>query len=537
MSPAKLRGGRRGARTATPVALSPLPDAHAAVPHDAAPESAATAISVVPFNARRLDETAEQWAAADWAALARPDRDELEAHPDRARLILVAAAAALQAGDRRLAFDRARQAAEWACDRAFAARLLLASARNALGRASFAARRNDEASEHFRLSFFDLHAGSRARRLAHARVEATKTELSSRLEVVQRQRRVGLKVEGVAASPDSWIADLITQCLNAADVHDAVDTAMARMLPGAAKDRVGFLMGLASRFEAQGDKITATHFLNTACDAAAEVPRELRRALAYRLVALGQAATALDLLVDDSLSATDTNMAPELRYAVRQAYAGLRHADQARHEHGHELLLAHLRLHLPAIRARAGSKPLSMVEIGTTRENVPGQGSTRKLAEFCRDNVIAFVTVDMDPHNARTAEETFRKLGVAFEAEAMKGEDYLVQRQTPIDFMYLDAYDFDHGKHSELRQSRYVKFLGSPIDEAACHQMHLDCARSLPRLVTPYGIVCFDDTWLRNGQWTAKGTLAMPFLLDNGFEVVDARNRAALLRRTQVLAP
>jgi hypothetical protein len=140
----------------------------------------------------------------------------------------------------------------------------------------------------------------------------------------------------------------------------------------------------------------------------------------------------------------------------------------------------------------------------------------------------------MDPHNSRSAERLFESLNMPYRAITMKGEDYLRQLTEPVDFVFLDAYDFDHGGHSELRQSRYVKFLGSRIDEAACHQMHLDCAESLLRWLTPHGIICVDDTWTEDGVWTAKGKLAMPFLLENGFELIDARNRAALLKRVQV---
>lgn len=113
----------------------------------------------------------------------------------------------------------------------------------------------------------------------------------------------------------------------------------------------------------------------------------------------------------------------------------------------------------------------------------------------------------------------------------MKGEDYLRDLDGGVDLIFLDAYDFDHGMHSELRQSRYEKFLGSRIDEQACHQMHLDCAQSLVGKLWAHGVVCVDDTWLEEGRWTAKGTLAMPHLLQHGFDLVEARNRAALLVR------
>src|SRR3546814_20414765 len=87
-------------------------------------------------------------------------------------------------------------------------------------------------------------------------------------------------------------------------------------------------------------------------------------------------------------------------------------------------------------------------------------------------------------------------------------------------FVFLDAYDFDHGKHSELRQSRYKKFLGSEIDEIACHEMHLDCAKSVNMKTAAGGLVCLDDPWIADGKWFAKGTLAVPYLLDPGFEKI-----------------
>jgi predicted O-methyltransferase YrrM len=257
-------------------------------------------------------------------------------------------------------------------------------------------------------------------------------------------------------------------------------------------------------------------------------------ALAKQLVAAGQTVVAMDMLVDEAMGAAASRSHEEpFAQSLAQAYKSLREAEQSRREHGHELLLAHLKMHWPKLRQPADGRKLHMVEIGTTREDVPGQGSTRKLAEFCKQHGMAFVTVDMDPHNTRAAQRMFEGLGVEFEAVAMKGEDYLRERQAPVDFVFLDAYDFDHGQHSELRQSRYVKFLGSRIDEQACHQMHLDCAQSLLRLLAPNGVICVDDTWIDDGHWTAKGTLAMPFLLEHGFELIDARNRAALLRRCE----
>jgi hypothetical protein len=202
-------------------------------------------------------------------------------------------------------------------------------------------------------------------------------------------------------------------------------------------------------------------------------------------------------------------------------------------EHGHTLLLSHLgRLSLADTAKDATGRQRVLVEVGTTRERVPGQGSTMKIARFCAARAIHMITVDMDPHNGTVARRDFDRAGFSFEAVTAKGEEYLETGDSPIDYAFLDAYDFDHGKHSDLRQSRYETFLGSRISDRECHEMHLRCAKALVRRLSPDGLICVDDTWLdAAGKWTAKGALAVPYLLENGFELIRADNRAALLRR------
>src|SRR3546814_18495390 len=99
------------------------------------------------------------------------------------------------------------------------------------------------------------------------------------------------------------------------------------------------------------------------------------------------------------------------------------------------------------------------IEIGSTRENVAGQGSTRIIADFCQSSNFDFITVDMDPHNTAAAGAMFKKLGVGFQAVNDKGEDFLRAYADEMDFVFLDASDFDHGQNSELRNSGHQKFL------------------------------------------------------------------------------
>ncbi|MDY6823758.1 MAG: FkbM family methyltransferase [Thermodesulfobacteriota bacterium] len=196
-------------------------------------------------------------------------------------------------------------------------------------------------------------------------------------------------------------------------------------------------------------------------------------------------------------------------------------------EHGHKILMDYLADKLENIQSMA-DHPLTLIEIGSTRENLPGQGSTKKLAEFCNTHGLHFITVDMDPQNTRQAQSDVSGINPRFEAVNQKGEEFLNDYSDPVDFVFLDAYDFDHGQHSQNRQTRYEKHLGSRISDEACHQMHLECARHLAKKLSPFGVVCIDDTWIENGRWTAKGTLAVPYLLSHHFNVALYGNKSAL---------
>ncbi|MBK8129398.1 MAG: hypothetical protein IPK53_10940 [bacterium] len=303
----------------------------------------------------------------------------------------------------------------------------------------------------------------------------------------------------------SRIASKARECLQSDDVHDCVDAIVAsgQLSPS---ELVLFFIELSDQFLQLNDKITALHFLQTAGDqpgAERQVPEIF---VDTKFIALGRSELAADIAFRTVLLKTkDLYLGTAEKTAIEGAYHEIRMVAKAKSEHGHSLLLAYLQSHLKEIRAGSSTSPV-VIEIGTTRENIPSQGSTLKIAEFCKENSLQFITVDMDPHNTRMGAEMFARLGAPFKAITAKGEDYLREYQGSLDAVFLDAYDFDHGQHSELRQNRYKKFLGSPINEAACHQMHLDCAESILTKLSVNGVVCLDDTWLVDGNWTAKGT-------------------------------
>jgi hypothetical protein len=511
---------------------TPRPRRAADIPIEPASAVAPSPNEVVLHDPALPERARDWWLAADWTALCSIEHSAVSNHPQRAYLAALRAAAWLQRADHRSARQEAMQALAWGYPTELLGRLLVAGARHTLARASWLARRESHAEALFVQSLASTRQSSEVRRHVQARIDQVAQRFQDEQHAATALRQRGTRPAALTAP--AWLTGLAEQCLAAPDLHESTDHALANELP-LPDDRVQFLMLLADRMQARGDRLSAVHFLHSARWHLDGASLALRGQLANKLVALGATDSALDLAMQAALGdATTPSLTPTAASALAEAYRRLRDGgDSATTKHGQELLLAYLKQHVERLKGLAGERRLTVIEIGTTREDVPGQGSTRELAEFCLQQDLHFVTVDMDPHNTRMARDLFARLEADFDAVTMKGEDFLRERTGSIDFVFLDAYDFDHGKHSALRQSRYEKYLGGRIDEQACHRMHLDCAQSLAAKLWVHGVVCMDDTWRDGDEWTAKGTLAMPYLLENGFTLIEARNRAALLARTR----
>lgn len=319
------------------------------------------------------------------------------------------------------------------------------------------------------------------------------------------------------------LTELVEDCLGHPDgFYERLDQLLAGL---SRADGALLQIGCAAHYASAGQGIHGLGLLAEAVETMPPDDRELQLMAAEQILRLQKTEPGFGALTLDARTGP-LRLPEDLRGLLESSLSAAAPGKTA--EHGHSLLMDHLAGHPPA----ALDRPRLLIEIGTTRERVPGQGSTEKLATLCAELGIDFVTVDMDARNSAMARRMFRRLGLPFRAVTGKGEDFLAAWDGPIDYCFLDAYDFDHGNHSELRQSRYETFLGSRISDAQCHQMHLDCAHSLVAKLTPDGVICFDDTWTdEDGLWTAKGKTAMPYLLEQGFRVTMARNRAALLVR------
>ena len=189
--------------------------------------------------------------------------------------------------------------------------------------------------------------------------------------------------------------------------------------------------------------------------------------------------------------------------------------------HGHALALKWMERQLPLLPHGGW-----LVEVGCSREIIEGQHSTAQLASFARQHGITFAGIDLDPDNIEALRREFGDQGRHWILG--KGEVVLAEWTTPMAGLYLDAYDFWHRSHSEIRETVYRTTYGAEINDVACHQMHLEAVRLGSRHLLSGGVLCIDDTWLDSGQWAGKGALAVPWLLERGWSMVEAANRAVV---------
>jgi hypothetical protein len=490
----------------------------------------ASSFDMVPYDENLLERSRTQWQFGDWASLAAISRDTLQHHPDRAKLALLAAAGHQALGNAAEVRQYTRLAMDWGCSKKLVSQILIAGVYNTLGRAAAVSNQNDRAITHLQCAIATGSPGSDQRLILVARLNYQYGLIG--LPVISVVTSITEKNHNKPTSITSKLTCLVEQVTNSVDLYAEADKILKNTLHDTA-DKFQFHLEMADHFISKKDKVTALHYLNNASELADDVEARFVSRLIKKMLAIGKTALASEIALTLAFKRTnDLVLSEQDKTTILASIQKTLQTVQVKFEHGHEVLLTYLAANMATIKAQTvGRKPV-LIEIGTTRENIPGQGSTLKIASFCQKHGMHFITVDMDPHNTHAAVEAFRAMDVPFSAITAKGEDYLRTYTGTFDFIFLDAYDFDHGQHSEIRQSRYIKYLGNPIDDAACHQMHLECAQSINSKLAENGIVCMDDTWLEADHWTAKGTLAMPYMLANGFKVIEARNRAALLTRT-----
>jgi thiamine pyrophosphate-dependent acetolactate synthase large subunit-like protein len=168
--------------------------------------------------------------------------------------------------------------------------------------------------------------------------------------------------------------------------------------------------------------------------------------------------------------------------------------------------------------------PGCWVEIGTSRNG--DDGSTKIIAEWASRQGKHLWTVDIDPNNC----EFVHNLNIPnVEIINQSGEQFL--KEFPphigyISFLYLDNFDWDwHPEKSEdfivEQQKRYAD-LGMKMNNVNSQCAHLAQITQAIQALAPSSIVVCDDTWYNKwwGHYSGKGGAVVPFLLNNGYEVL-----------------
>jgi len=169
----------------------------------------------------------------------------------------------------------------------------------------------------------------------------------------------------------------------------------------------------------------------------------------------------------------------------------------------------------------------TIIEVGTVREFLDGQNSTECFIQLCIEKKMKLITIDMDEKCSDNARFLCDKYNFKdCEIITSKGEDYLKNINT-FDYIYLDGYDYDHGKHSNERNERYNINLNKEINDKDCWESHLLMCKELVKIANINSIICFDDIISKD---IGKGVTAIPYLLDSGWkELCEARTNTSIL--------
>ncbi len=144
-----------------------------------------------------------------------------------------------------------------------------------------------------------------------------------------------------------------------------------------------------------------------------------------------------------------------------------------------------------------------LVETGTARngdENFIGDGgSTVLFAEWASKHQALFFSVDIDPMAVKISKKAIGSYRKHVRVICSDSISFLENFNFPIDFLYLDSYDYDE-HNPEPSQNHHLKEI-----IAAYPKLHKN------------SIVLIDDCDLPNG---GKGLLVKSFLLGKGWKII-----------------
>lgn len=173
-------------------------------------------------------------------------------------------------------------------------------------------------------------------------------------------------------------------------------------------------------------------------------------------------------------------------------------------------------------------KNLTIIEVGSERD----VGSTYHFAKLADKHKIGFTTIDPDQDSFDSAKKiTNQHKSEVIKAVNMTGEDFLEKyNENNILLAYLDGFDvvFPDSNHSQKRIDIYKKWGVDLLKDGnrISDEIHLKTTQFVFEKVIPNGFIVFDDTYLDENGWFGKGKSSIPFLLENGYKIINSTERA-----------
>jgi hypothetical protein len=175
------------------------------------------------------------------------------------------------------------------------------------------------------------------------------------------------------------------------------------------------------------------------------------------------------------------------------------------------------------------------IEIGVER----GEGSSRWFAEHAKAKATKFYAVDADQNQIQSLTQLFEESGgkpANTELRHAKGEDFLGQlaeeiSDEKVSLVYLDNFDWDYWLTIEPEpfvadvKKNYTENLGVEMTNMNSQLAHLAQAMWLVHIMSDHCVIICDDTWYhpQEGVFVGKCGAAVPYLLLNGFKIVDVQ--------------
>jgi hypothetical protein len=113
-------------------------------------------------------------------------------------------------------------------------------------------------------------------------------------------------------------------------------------------------------------------------------------------------------------------------------------------------------------------------------------------------------------------------------------KDFVQSTTKKISVLYLDNFDWnwdcaDNNNTMIADQLLFYKKHNLTMNNLNCQTEHLMQMVNLMPAMANNSVVCIDDTYLNNETYTGKGGAVVPYLLGNGYKIMQTSDYGVIL--------